>query len=271
MVYEHRSYRDFLKNVLIARKQANRSYSLRALASSLGFSSSQLSEAMNGRANFSARALIKIGKQLKLSARETDYLCAIGEFEHEQDPEAREHLLRKVERLNPKRTPFADMKLDHFKQISDWYHSAILELVYLDGFEFSVSSVARRLQISRQEAELAIDRLLRLGLLQKNGDGTYFRQVSALQIQATEKNQAMRKFYRQMFERASKALDTQTPGQRWSGYETLPIAKEALPEIARACDAFFEEILRISNRYEKKTEVYHLLMHFFRLTEGKLK
>ena len=137
-----------------------------------------------------------------------------------------------------------------------------------EGFHFSSEAVAERLGISRQEAELAIDRLERLELIEKVAEGRYVRHDSALQVQSFDKNAAMRRFYRQMFEKASSALDTQAPPQRWSGYETIPVAKEALPEIREACDAFFEEVLRISDRYEKKTDVYHLLTHFFSLTEN---
>lgn len=269
MVFEHRSYRTFLKELLVERRKVNPSYSLRAMALNLGFSSSQLSEALNGKANFSIVSLRKIAKKLKLSKVESDYLCLLGQLESETDSELRENIVKELTRLNPVRIPMQDLTIDQYKQISDWHHSAILELVYLDDFKFTPEKVAKKIGISKAEAELAIERLLRLELLSVSSDGTYHRQSGALQMRAEEKNAAMRKFYRQMFEKASAALDEQTPTQRWSGYETLPVAEEAMPEIRAACDRFFDEVLSIASRYEKKDQVYHLMTHFFSLTNMK--
>lgn len=267
MVFEHLSYRTFLKELLVLRRKGNPSYSLRAMALSLGFSSSQVSEALNGKANFSVASLRKIAKKLKLSKAEADYLCLLGQIESENDAEARENLFKELSRLNPARTTMTDLTIVQFKQISDWQHSAILELVYLGEFVFNAENVSKKIGISKVEAELAIDRLLLLELLYVSEEGTYHRKNSALQMRLEEKNAAMRKFYRQMFEKASSALDEQTPSERWSGYETLPIAEEAMPELRAACDRFFGEVLTIASKHEKKEKVYHLMTHFFSLTK----
>jgi uncharacterized protein (TIGR02147 family) len=272
MIFEHINYRAFLKATLAERVQKNPSYSLRAMAKQLGFSSSQLSEAMSGKANFSSQSLRKIAKSMQLKERESEYLMLLGELEAQKDPEIREGLLRHLQRCRPGRRPIQDLSVDSFRQISEWYHSPILELAYLEGFEFTVENAAKKVRITKLEAELAIERLLRLELLERNDDGTFRLTNQCLQIRSPEKNAAMRKFYRQMMEKASQALDEQDPQtERWSGYETLAVASEAQEELRSACDEFFEKMIQIARKYPAKKDVDHLFIHFFNLTPSQEK
>lgn len=270
MIFEQRSYRDYLRSVLIERKKANPAYSLRAMAKQLGFSGSQLSEAMNGKANFSEQSLRKIARKLKLNTKETDYLCLLGEFENQKDLMARENALQKIQKLTQRKAPILDLSIDYFVQISDWYHSAILELISIPNFTFNASNISSTLGISKVEAELAIERLIRLNLIEEI-DGNYRRVVADFVVQSNEKNIALKKFYKQMFAKASDALDEQIPTERWSGYETFPVAEEALPEIREACNKFFDEVLEISKRYPNPQNVFHLLTHLFNLTNQRKK
>lgn len=123
-------------------------------------------------------------KKLKLSKVESDYLCLLGQLESETDSELRENIVKELTRLNPVRIPMQDLTIDQYKQISDWHQSAILELVYLDGFKFTPEKVAKKIGISKAEAELAKERLLHLELLSVSKDGTYQRQSGALQMRA---------------------------------------------------------------------------------------
>jgi uncharacterized protein (TIGR02147 family) len=112
---------------------------------------------------------------------------------------------------------------------------------------------------------------MRLEFIEVDELGKYKRHEIGFQIRSEVKNAAMRNFYRQMFQKASVALDEQSPQERWSGYETIPVSKASIPEVRAACDAFFEQVLAISSKQEKKEDVYHLLVHFFNLTPERKK
>jgi uncharacterized protein (TIGR02147 family) len=266
MVLEHSSYRSFLKALLAERAGKNPSYSLRALARQLGCASSTLSEVLNGKFNFSPAMLQKIARRLRLSPAETRYLCLLAQLETFREPALRESVLEQLKALNPARTDVHDLSLDHFKQISEWYHSAILEMVYLDDFELTPRDVARRLRVTVLEAEAAIERLLRLGLLRRLPGGEYARTDRNIVSEARDSNEALLSFYRQMVEKASEALDHQKPDERLSAFETVPFAREDLPEIRDAARRFINEIARISAKGAKRRDVYHLSLHFFNLT-----
>ena len=145
MIYEHVSYRSFIKEVLAERVKKNSKYSLRAMATQLGFSHSTLSEVMKGSANLSLSSARKMALKLNLSPLETEYLCLLIQFEATKDVEIRESLFAQMRGLNPTKTKSHDLSLDQFRQIAEWYHSAILEMVHLYKFDPTPLAVAKRL------------------------------------------------------------------------------------------------------------------------------
>ncbi len=268
-VYEFASYRDFLKAALLERTKSNPAYSLRAMARDCGLASSTLSEAMNSRANLSVAAMRKIGKALRLKTRETDFLCELAQLDGQKDPTVRMAILNRLKRMHPQKRALVDLTIEHFKQIADWYHPAILELALIKGFELNSSSVASALDIPKVTADLAIDRLKKLNLLVENSSGHLERADSEIRIKSEVKSAALRQFYRQMFEKASTALERQTPQERLSGFLNLPISVEALPEVDEAISRFFDDVRNIASKYENQTEVYHLMVHFLNLTQRR--
>jgi uncharacterized protein (TIGR02147 family) len=265
-IYEHKDYRSFLRTVLADRVRKNPAYSLRALARQLEVPCSQLSQALNGKARLSTRAARRISHKLELPAPEADYFCLWVEIDAQKDPEIRAGLLDRLRKLAPARA-VQDLSVDQFKQIADWRHSAVLELVNLPGFRLTAESAARKLGISKLDAQVVIDRLERLEMLYQDPAGAWVRAADDLRFTAPARSSAMRSLYRQLAEKMSAALDQQAPfTERLSGYETIPMAREALPEAREAVDRFFEEMIRVARKYPKKTDVYNLTVHLFNLT-----
>lgn len=168
MIYEHTSYRSYLKEVLADRTRKNPKYSLRAMAKQIGFASSSLSEVMSGTTNFSLKSARKLAAKLALASDETEYLCLLVQLESTREPEIRESLLERLTSLRPKKIPMHDLSVDQFKQVSEWYYSPILEMIHLNNFEITPTSVSKKLGISKIEAEVAIERLIRLEFLEIN-------------------------------------------------------------------------------------------------------
>jgi uncharacterized protein (TIGR02147 family) len=270
MIFEHTSYRSYLKEVLADKTSRNPKYSLRALASQLGFSHSTLSEVMKGSANFSLQSAEKLASKLNLKSTEREYLFLLVQFEVTSDPQTKESILNRMKALNPKRVQSHDLSVDQFRQISEWYHSAILEMVDLTHFEFTPLNIAKKLGISKIEAEVAFERLVRLELLEQDKKGKFVRTHDQFITQTSPANfQALRNFFKQMLQKAADALETQTPKERISGYETMSIPPEALSEAKELTEKYFSEMIALAHRYPKKKNVYHLIVHFFNLTHEK--
>jgi uncharacterized protein (TIGR02147 family) len=270
MIYQYVSYRSYLKEVLAERVKRNSKYSLRAMAKHLGVSSSALSEIMNGLANFSLNSARKIATKLDLSNGEVEYFCSLVQLESSRDPEVRESLLEKIKSLNPNKPKAHDLSVDLFKQRSEWYYSAILAMFQLSQTEMTSQIISKRLGISKIEAEVAVDCLIRLDLLERNKAGKITLTHAQFMTQSdASNNEALRKFYRQMMQKAGDALENQSTKERISGYETLAIANEALPEAKEIIEKCFQDIASLSEKYPKRKNVYHLVLHFFNLTHGK--
>jgi uncharacterized protein (TIGR02147 family) len=265
MVNTNSSYRIFLKEVLADRVRKNPSYSLRALAKQVGLASSTLCEIMKGKGNLSFDSAQRVASRLGLEGQEAEYFCLLVQLESAKSPETKDAVLNQLRRLQPEQK-IHDLSLDHFKVISDWYYSAILELTYLDRFELTPANISKKLRITQAEAEVAIERLLRLELLELTSQGKLKKTVDYVQAQSAVPSEAIRKHYRQTLEKAMQAIDTQTPQEKVSGAETLPIDPERLLEAKAIVDRFFSEMIALSKSCKKKSAVYNLNVHFFNLT-----
>jgi uncharacterized protein (TIGR02147 family) len=144
------SFRLLLQSELARRCAAHAQYSLRAFAMQLEVDHSTLSQWIRGRRPITARAIETIGEKLGLAkdaiARYVENAGRDGEGESE---EARGQLSSETAAL-----------------IADWHHFAILELTRLRQFRPDSRWIARVLGIGVDDVNVALQRLIRLGLLE---------------------------------------------------------------------------------------------------------
>lgn len=265
MLLQEQNYRSYLKSTLVEKIERNLGYSLRALARDLGISPSSLSEVMKGKKNFSAATALSIAQKLGLNSLEQEYFLLLVQIESAKSIAVKENLQARAHSLNPSMT-VRDLSVDMFKVIADWYHFAILELTHVAGFSFRAESIAKKLGISTLEAETALDRLLRLELLEKSPKGGYRKTDSHLLSASEVPSGALRKFHQQMLEKAGESLTTQTPKEKIVGSETFALDPKQLLEANRITEEYFQKMVKLSALGKKKS-VYHLGVPFFKLTK----
>lgn len=268
-IFAYTDYRLYLRAELAERTRANPAYSLRGMARQLGVQGSQLSKVINGKANFSSEAASRVAQKLRLAENELDYFCTLVQLAADDGPIARERAVGRLNALRPAEPGRAiyDLSVDHHRQISDWYHSAILQLADLRGFELTAESAARELGVSRLQVEVALERLERLGLLSRDARGKWKRIPEDIQlIHTPETSAALKTFFLQMLEKAGDAVEAQPFGQRLSSYQTISMPVSALPEAEKLMDRFTEELLALARSHGGAEHVYHLMVHLFDLT-----
>ncbi|MCM2278580.1 MAG: TIGR02147 family protein [Oligoflexia bacterium] len=270
MVLEHADYRAFLKGVVAQRKRNNPAYSLRAFARQIGIGQSALSQILAGRKNLSLERATQIATKLGLAAVETEYFLVLIQLETAKNVDLKKSLLARARSLNP-RHETRDLSVDLFSVIADWYHFAIKNMTGLEGIEFAPAKIAKRLGISKIEAEAAIERLLRLELIEADpARAGKFRRVESFTLtRSATPNEALRRFHRQMLQKASEALETQTPRERFTGSETFAISEEHLPKAFALADEFLRKIAALSDESQHPTQVYHAGVQFFNLTKER--
>jgi uncharacterized protein (TIGR02147 family) len=156
--------KQLLQAELARRCAKNPKYSLRAFAKSVGISHTVLSLVMSGKRRLSKKASLKLAEALALDPEQKS-LLALSASHPRSSLEAPS---RSAAQLR-----FHQLSLDTFSVVSDWYHLPILSLLDLPGARFEARWISKALSISQLEAKLAIERLQRLGLVEKRRNGRW--------------------------------------------------------------------------------------------------
>lgn len=265
MIFEHTNYRHYIKSVLASKVATNDNYSLRAFAKKLGFANSYLSEVLNGKKALSTDAALKIALRLNLTDTETQYLCLQVQFESESDEEYKVILTEKINALKIQSRPY-DLSADVFRVISDWFHFAILELTYLKNIKLTPKKAAHALGISVIEADTAIERLLRLELLEKDGQGILRKTEGYILAQSQVPDAAMKKFHKQLLAKAMVAVDEQDPISRLSHTDILPLDSKTFSQIKKLAEEFSNAVLTIAENSKTHDQVSCISLQLFQLS-----
>lgn len=259
-------YRIFLKSVLSKRISDNSSYSLRSFAKDLDILPSHLCLVLQGKKNLSIKSTLKVASKLKLDQTETEYFLWLRNFSTEKSVEARKIIYKKLTKLNHKQKVI-NLPMEQFIAISEWYHIAIMEMTELDDFIFTSENISKKLKIKKVQVEDAITRLLRLGLIKKENNKFVKEHLYSL-FKSTDKNSALKKFHKQMLNKAVNAIDEQDNNEKFIGSRTFSISKTKLPEAFEISRRYLQEMNELfSDENEKRTETYHLNIQLFNLVK----
>lgn len=258
-------YKLALKEELAARCKQNPRYSLRAFARDLKLSPSRLSEILNGKQGLSRPAAEKIAVALGYGPSEKERFCDLVESLHARSKRDRE--TAKI-RLKKHQIPSKvhQLHLDAFKAIADWYHFALLELIHVSGFRSDAKWIGKRLGISEFEVQLALDRLLRLGLLTWKGDKLKLTHDHGA-VPDDVPAESIKRFHTQILGKAQEAVQLQSVENREFRAEIIALAKSQLPEAKKMLREFAHRFCKKVDEAEPKDSLYCLALQLFELGE----
>lgn len=164
----HVTFRDRLDQEFAARRQLNSRYSLRAFASFLRVDHATLSQILRGKRNVPAHRIGPWGRQLKLTAEEIAVYTAIARLGGE---ESRLH----QERLR-------HWAAEALALLTEPVHRELLQLSRQPEFRGDCRWVAGRLGVSVDAVNVALSRLLRLGLLEMTTTGAWCEKTGLREI-----------------------------------------------------------------------------------------
>ena len=263
-IQKFQDFRDVLKSELEERCRKNPRYSLRAFSRDLGIANSRLSEVLSGRYGLSLVASGRIAARLNFNAAEKKYFCDLVEQRHARSRVKRELARR---RLASSKSRAANVDDDTFALVSDWYHFAILELTYVKGFRSDPAWIARRMGVQEVVAAEAINRLIRLGLLAREGE-----RLVAVDAETTTPfdlpSRARRHFHDQILEKARVALHTQNVDAREMSSVVFAFRVDQIAEAKAMLRRMKREFMEKFGRGEGRDSVYCFALQFFDLTEG---
>ena len=213
-----------LRAELARRCEKNPRYSLRSFARASGISHTVLSLVMSGKRPLSRKAALKLADFLGL------------------DPSRKTELLENRADVLPAEQNVEQLSLDAFAVIADWYHLAILTSLSLSDARFEARWLARKFSISELEAKMAMERLERLGLVEEFEAGRWRQSGAPLRFTNTETTAAVRKFHRQLLEKAMDSLESDPMPIRDFSSMTLAIDPAQLPYAQRRIRQFRREL-----------------------------
>jgi uncharacterized protein (TIGR02147 family) len=264
IIGQYQDYREYLKDELERRLQANPQYSLRAFARDIKISPQILSLVLKGKKGISSEAAIRLAERLDLSTEESSYFYDLVELSQARTESVRQIVRYRLGRYSENQN-YRTLQEDVFKIIADWHHYALLELTFSKGFKKDPVWIAKRLGITPLEARQAIDRLLRLELLEES-DGTYKKTEVNLATTQDVPSAALRKLTAQLLSKASEALQSQGVSERDFGTMTMAIDPAKLPEAKERIRKFRRELAEFLESGER-TEVYNFGTQLFRLSK----
>lgn len=231
------------------RRTANPNFSLRAFARWLSISPAQLSQMMAGKRPITLKTMQKVTTRLGLSPIEEKQLLNRW-IQPNQDQKSSHR-------------PSLHLQEDKFRLIADWYHLAILSLTKVKGAKSDPRWVSQRLGISVQEANEALSRLERLGVLELRPQ---FRQLcEPFEIASETPSEAIRKYHKQNLLLATEKIDTIPNHLRQFQSISIPMNTQKVAEFKKWIDQFMDESHKIFVR-ENSSDVYHLNVQLFPVT-----
>lgn len=262
-------YRGYLRSRFALRRTTNANYSLRQFAKDLGLSPSTLSEVLSGFHGLSRTKANQVAERLGLKETAKTYFCDLVDSLDARSLSARQMAKERLSEQN-QNLSITQISEDQFRLIADWYHLAILELVTIKNFNGQESALPDILGISPQQAAIAVQRLIKLKLIERSVD----------KLRATNNNtktpddipsEAIQLFQRQILQKAQQALVSQTVENREIASIIMSIRKQDLPAAKRMLKDFRKKFCAHMEDFgAEREEVYCYSSAFFSLQNPAL-
>jgi uncharacterized protein (TIGR02147 family) len=257
-----------LRDILAAKTSKNPSFSLRAFARTLGVSHTYLSLVLNEKKKLSMHKVVEFSEILGMDEKQRRLFISAATAEKEtQTLMTLGGQTFRVKRKKAKPAIYFELEADRFKVLQEWYHIPLLDLPSTKDFKNDARWIAKRLQISTDQARSGIDRLIRLGLLEEV-DGKLRKTNGNIWIGGKKSNRMVRAYHQQMINRALNALDQggeENFHKRSVSSITMAIDPAKLPEAKKRLDKFQRSLWQFLSTGDS-LELYQFNVQLFPLT-----
>ncbi len=272
-VRNYLNYRVYLQDYYRFRKERQASWSYATWASQLGLKSkSAVAMILTGRRHPSYKLTCALSAYFQLSGEDAEYFADLVQLEKSGNGSNVSFLL--MQRLAKKRESqtFERLDLDTFSVISQWYYTALKEMVNLEGFRFSPNWISHQLygRISSREARTAIQKLVQLGILEKDSEGRLCARQVHLRTANDVADEGLKRFHEQMLDLARSSIRQEAVAEREVLGTTFAIREQDVPKAKKLLRELTHELTE-SVESPRGDRVYQLQIGFFPLTRKRSK
>lgn len=247
----------WLENLLAEKTQKNPLFSLRAFSKMVNISPAVLSRVLSGKRKLTFNLAVRIADALALGPSERELLYSFYLSNAPADAMTEQNKKEK------------ELSIDCFNAMKEWYHYGITQLLYIESFKEDPKWVAKMLSITELEAKLALDRLIRLEILDRDENGKLYRTATHLSTTTDIASSGIKHFQKQILEKSIASLLNDDISERDITSITIAINEDRIPEAKAEIKKFrmkMSEFLATG----KKTRVYNLGVHLIPLSKSIL-
>jgi plasmid maintenance system antidote protein VapI len=243
-------FRAFLEERLRASSRRNASFSLRAFARQLGINHSTLSQIIRGKRRLTPFTVKTLGRNLGLPDDAIDNYAA------------------SLQSDQPTSTKSFQFDLDTFQLVAVWYHQAILELTHTKSFRPDSRWIATILGITVDEVNVAVQRLLRLGLLEMSSKDRWTDRSGDAEFHGpTLLENSNKLIEREVHELAIEAIDTVSASRRIDSQMIFAFNSKQLPQLQRLTEQFLSQVRELVLKSSTADDVYYTQVSIFPITK----
>lgn len=252
-------FRAFLCERFRSAAHRNARFSLRSFARRLGMNHSTLSQIMRSKRRLTPHHVRALGGRLGLS----EDLIEIYESGLKS---------RTNETFTTPEIRRVSLDLDTFQLVSLWYHQAILELTHVRGFKPDTRWIAKTLRVSVEEVNIALQRMLRLRLLEMAGRKHWLDKSSDAEFHCTALTEtASNEVNQKVHELAIEAIRRFPARKRVHSSMVVAINSMKIPQLEILSEKFMNDIRSLLSDNTKNDDVYYAEVSLFPLTTLKAK
>lgn len=223
-----------------------------------------LSQILSGKRIPSLKTAQKIVRSLGLSPDEESlFLYSLAQTQRSRGLRRINPYLRSLDRPEQPKP----LNVDLFQVLANWYCIAILELTFVADFKADTSWVAERLGITATQAQVAIDRLLSLELLERRGETLVKRDGPLATADRELTTSALLRLQRQLIEKSLHSMDTDPIETRSNTSMIMAIDPALMPLAKQQIEVFAQELCAFLEN-GKRRQVYNLNINLNPMTEG---
>ncbi len=268
-ILQYTNYRVFLRDFYEYKKKTSSAFSLRFFAEKSGLSShAHLKLAIDGKRNITKNTVVKLISGLNLDAKRAAYFESLVFFNQAKNDKEKQIYYAQLLKASP-RSKLRSLEKAQFRIFREWYHSVILEMTSLKGFNAAPEWISKHVMGGVTPVQIAesLKILLDLGLLVKTANG--FRQKDPLLTTDDEVQDVLVKFYHnQMLKLASTALSELPGDQRDFSAVTFAIKRKDFPSLKKHLQLMRKELLDFSASNGEADDIVQVNIQLFPLTRG---
>jgi uncharacterized protein (TIGR02147 family) len=269
-IYSYLDYRHYFSDVFVLLKAKDRSFSFRSFARMAGSTSPNYLQLIRDRKlNVGAAGVHAISQALRFTAKERRYLEYLVAFDHAKTHDEKDRyfklilLAREAHSIRP-----LDKK--QYELFSHWYIPVIRELLVMPSFKGDPALIGDAIlpPVSAAKVRKAINLLEMLGLIIRTAEG-WAQSERAVSTPSEVFSLAVTTYHKKVIELAGRSIEGFPASERDIRSVTLGVSREGYEEVKARMEAFWRELLALSETQKAADRVYQVNMQAFPLSKAK--